>query len=74
MSIVGGCEAAVTAIIRCGWIKFRECCELLYGKRMPLRLKGAVYDSYVGPAILNGSEAWCLKEIWKFYDGQKDPL
>ena len=23
---------------------------------------GAVYKSYVTPAILHGSEAWCLKE------------
>ena len=27
-------------------------------------LKGAVYESYVGLAILYGSEAWCLKESW----------
>ena len=26
------------------------------------RLKGAVYDSYVRPAILCVGEAWCLKE------------
>ena len=25
-------------------------------------LKGAAYKSYVRPAILYGSEAWCLKE------------
>ena len=25
-------------------------------------LKGAVYKSYVRPAMLYGSEAWCLKE------------
>ena len=41
---------------------FRECGELLFGRRFPLRLKGAVYKSYVKPAILYGSEAWCLKE------------
>ena len=27
-----------------------------------LRLNGAVYKGYVGPTILYGSEAWCLKE------------
>ena len=27
----GGCEVAVTARTRCGWVKFRECGELLYG-------------------------------------------
>ena len=32
---------------------FSECGELL---------KGAVYKSYVSPAVLCGSEAWCLKE------------
>ena len=42
MSAVGGCDAAVTARTRCGWVKFRECGELLYGRRFPLRLKGAV--------------------------------
>ena len=36
--------------------------ELLYGRRFPLKLKGAVYMNYVGLAILYGSEAWCLKE------------
>ena len=42
LSIGGGCEAAVTARTRCGWVKFREYGELLYGKRFPLMLKGAV--------------------------------
>ena len=32
MSAVGGCEAAVTARTRCGWVKFTECIELLYGR------------------------------------------
>ena len=25
-------------------------------------MKGAVYESYIGPAILYESDAWCLKE------------
>ena len=40
-----GCEAAVTARTRCGWIKSMECDELLYGRRFPLRLNEAVYRS-----------------------------
>ena len=32
-------------------------------ERLLLRLKGAVFKSYVRPAILYGSEAWCLEEI-----------
>ena len=30
VSAGGGCEAAVTI---CGWVKLRECSELLYGKK-----------------------------------------
>ena len=62
MSAGGGCETTVTARTRCGWVKFRECGELLYGRRFHLRLKGAVYRSYVWLAILYASEAWCLIE------------
>ena len=51
----------MTARTRRGWVKLRECGELLYG-RFPLKLKGAVYRSYVRPATLYGSEARRLKE------------
>ena len=37
VSAGGECEAAVTARTRCG------CGQLLYGRRFPLRLKGAAY-------------------------------
>ena len=59
VSARGGCEAAGP---RSGWLMFSECGELLYGRRFPLRLKGAVYKSYARPAILCESEAWCVKE------------
>ena len=62
VSAGGGYEAAVTAGTICGWVRCRECGEMLYGRRFPLRLKGAVNKSYVRSAILYGSEAWCLKE------------
>ena len=58
----GGCEAAVTARARLGWVKFRECGELLHGKRFSLRLKGRVYRSYIRTVMLYGSETRCLKE------------
>ena len=35
-SVSVGCEAAVTAITRCWSVMFRECGELLYGRRFPL--------------------------------------
>ena len=47
----------MTARKRYGWVKFRNCGELLYGRRFPLRLKGAVYRSYVKPAIVYRSDA-----------------
>ena len=52
----------MTAKTRYGWVKFRECGELLYGRRFSLRLKWAVYKRYVSLAILYGSDAWCLEE------------
>ena len=73
VSACGGYKAAVTARTRCWWVKLRECCELLYGRRYPLKLKGAVYMSYLRPAILYESQAWCLKVRWEFYEGLKDP-
>ena len=47
----------MTARTRCGWVKSRECGELLCGRRFPQKPKGAVYENYVWPAILYGSEA-----------------
>ena len=62
VSAGGGCEVAVTAKTRCGWVRFRECGQLLYDRKFLLRLKGAGYSSYIRPAILYGSVAWCLRE------------
>ena len=62
VSVGGGCEAVVTARTRCWLTKFWEYGELLYTRRFPLKLKGAVHKSCVRPAILYESEAWCLKE------------
>ena len=58
----GGCETAVTARVRIGWMKFRECGELLLGRRFSLKMKGMVYGSCVRSAMLHGSETWCLRE------------
>ena len=58
----GKCEAAVTARTRVGWKKFRECGEILFGKRLSLQMKEKIYKSYVRSAMLHGSETWCLRE------------
>ena len=58
----GGCEAAVTARVRIGCVRFRECGELLLGNRFPLKMKDKVYRRCVRSTILCGRETWCLKE------------
>ena len=61
--IAGGrCEVAVTGRIGCGWAMFGKWGELMYGRKFNQRQKRAVYKSSVRPAILYGSEVWCLKE------------
>ena len=62
MNASGGCEAAVTARARIGWVKFKECAELLNSKRFLLKMKGMVYWSCVRSVMLYGSETWCLRE------------
>ena len=57
----GGSEAAVTARTKIGWIKFRECRELLYGRNFSSKMKGRIYQSCVRSAMLYGSETWCLR-------------
>ena len=51
----GNCEAAVTARVRIGWVRFNECGKLLLGNRIPLRIKGKVYRCCVRSAILYGN-------------------
>ena len=70
----GEYEAAVTARTGCVWVKFRECGELLYGRRFPLGLKGSVYESYYSQQYcMEMSHGACKKVIWEFYEGHKDP-
>ena len=58
----GGSETAVTAKTRLGWMKFRECSEILIGGRFSLKTKGKIYKTCVRSAMLYGSETWCLRE------------
>ena len=41
----GGCEAVVTARTRVKWKKFRECEEMLFGKRFSLQMKEKLYKA-----------------------------
>ena len=68
----GGCEVAVTARVRIGWVRFRKCGELLLGNRFPMRMKSKVYCCCVRSAILYGSETWCLKQNKKAILGKTE--
>ena len=39
LNATGGCETAVTATLRIGWMKFRECSEILKGRRFSVKMK-----------------------------------
>ena len=62
LNATGGCETAVTARRRIGWMKFRKCSEILKGRRFSLETKEKIYKNCVRSAMLHGSEAWCLRE------------
>ena len=62
LNATGGCKTAVTARSWIGWMKFRECSEILKGRRFSLKIKGKIYKSCIRSAMLYGSEAWCLRE------------
>ena len=53
----GDCEVAVTARVRIGCVRFRECGELLLENKFPLRMKGKVHRCCMRSAILYGSKA-----------------
>ena len=61
VSAGGGFEDAVTARTVSWWAKLLECCELLCGKRLALKLNGAVYRN-VRSEILHRSEICSLSE------------
>ena len=58
----GGCQAAVTARVRIGWVRFRECGELVLANSFPLKMKGEFYRCCIRSPMLYRSEAWCLIE------------
>ena len=64
-------EAAVTARMRIGWIKFRECSELLLGKRFLIKIKARVHQSCVRSAMLYGSETFERKKNGYFEKNSK---
>ena len=58
----GDCETVVTARMRTGWAKFKECRDILLFKSFPLKIEEQVYASCVRSAMLFGSEVWCIRQ------------
>ena len=53
----------MTARARIGWVKFKECGELLNSKRFSLKMKGMIYWSCVRSVMLyGGRHGACLRE------------
>ena len=44
VSAGGGCEAAVTARTKCGWVEFIKCGELLQGRRSSMAERGCLLE------------------------------
>ena len=61
LNVSDGCEAVVTARTRIGWIKFRECGELLFGRKFSLKMKEFIRVAKDQQCCVV-SETWCLRE------------
>ena len=60
MDADGGCDSAVTSIVRSAWRKFSEYLPFVTGKGFSLKLKGKVYATCVN-CLMHGSETWPMK-------------
>ena len=52
----------MTSRVKIGWIKFRECEELLRGRRLSLRKEWFITVAYNQQCYIYGSETWSLRE------------
>ena len=61
LSVDGGVEAAVSARIRNGWLRFRQLAPFLASGAPPLWMKGRVYSACVRPSMIYGCETWPVR-------------
>lgn len=52
------CDRAVDHRIQAGWLKYRSVSGVLCDKKMPVKLKGKIYNTIVKPVLMYGSETW----------------
>ena len=62
LSVDGDADAAVEAIIRTGWNKFRQLVPLLTNKDVSLIMSGRLYSSCLRSSVLHGSETWFVRK------------
>jgi len=62
LSVDGDADAAVEAIIRTGWNKFRQLVPLLTNKDVSLIMSGRLYSSCLRSSVLHGSETWHVRK------------
>jgi len=62
LSVDGDADAAVEAIIRTGWNKFRQLVPLLTNKDVSLIMRGRLYSSCLRSSVLHGSETWHVRK------------
>jgi len=62
LSVDGDADAAVEAIIRTGWNKFRQLVPLLTNKDVSLIIRGRLYSSCLRSSVLHGSETWHVRK------------
>lgn len=54
----GKCDKDVQHRIQAGWLKWRSLSGVLCDKKIPIKLKGKVYNTIIKPVLLYGSECW----------------
>lgn len=62
LSSDGKCDQAVNQRIQAGWLKWRSVSGVLCDNRMPIKLKGKIYNTIVKPALLYASETWTRQQ------------
>ena len=60
LSAGGGCEIAVTTLVKTAWKKFRELLPVLTSRHLSYKTRGHVYSSCVQSTMLHASETWPL--------------
>lgn len=54
----GKCDKTVDHRIQAGWLKYRSVTGVLCDKRMPVKLKGKIYNTIIKPVLMYASETW----------------